>query len=145
MKDKNGISLMALPITLGIALLICAVIRTMVPMAILPKLDIPNMVLLSLMALLIQHYLGKNSDVPVIAALLLSGLTFSLLPVAMGFVLPAQMGKLAIVGGVVYTATAWIYGELLEWLSSGSGCKAGPVLGALGLYLASQCLSGMIL
>ena len=52
MKDKKWISILALPVVLTAAVGTSAVIRAFVPMAILPKLDIPNMVLLSLISLL---------------------------------------------------------------------------------------------
>ena len=145
MKDKRWISILALPVVLGVALGTCAVIRAFVPMAILPKLDIPNMVLLSLISLLIRHYFARQTQVQVIPGLLLSALAFGLLPLAAGLVAPGEVWKLAAVGGVVYTAAAWLFGELVEWLSSGSGAKAAPILGALGLYLAVQCFSGILL
>lgn len=52
MKYKKYASNTALAVVLGIALAVCMLIRTFVPMAVLPRLDIPNMVLLSMIALL---------------------------------------------------------------------------------------------
>lgn len=145
MKDKKWISMAALPVVLTAAVGTSAVIRAFVPMAILPKLDIPNMVLLSLISLLIRHYFAGDTQVRIVPALLLSTLAFGLLPLAAGLAAAAEAWKLAAMGGVVYTAAAWLFDEMVQWLSSGSGSKAVPVLGALGLYLAVQCFAGILL
>ena len=53
-------------------------------------------------------------------------------------------GKLAILGGVVFTATTWLYTSLQDRLSTGPLAKLAPVFTALGPYLASQCFAGLI-
>ena len=57
MKNRKYTSNLILPVVLGIFLLVCVLIRTFNPMAVLPKLDIPMVVALSLAALLVVHYL----------------------------------------------------------------------------------------
>lgn len=145
MKDKQYISLTALPLVVGITMLVCALIRVFVPMGILPRLDIPNMVLLSLIALVLSHYIGKTQAFALLPSLILAVLSFGLLPLAAGLAAPMAALKLALVGGVVYTVTAWVFGEMIDWLSTGIGGKAAPVFGALGLFLAVQCFCSMIL
>ena len=135
----------ALAIVLGIALLVCVLLRTFVPGLILPRLDIPNMVLLSLVALLADHYLARDAKRCYICIPLLSGLSFGLLPFAAGFAALTALPKLALAGCVTYLAMAWLFGQMQERLSSGPAAKAAPVLSALGLYLAVQCFAGIIL
>ena len=72
-------------------------------------------------------------------------MTFGLLPFAACFVSLTEALKLALAGGVVFTAVTWLYSSLQERLSSGPAAKAAPVIGALGLYLAVQCFAGWIL
>lgn len=145
MKKKDFISTAALPVVLGAALATCVIIRAFVPMAVLPRLDIPNMVLLSLIALVLSHYIGKTQAFALLPSLILAVLSFGLLPLAAGLAAPMAALKLALVGGVVYTVTAWVFGEMIDWLSTGIGGKAAPVFGAVGLFLAVQCFCSMIL
>ena len=58
MKGNKYLLNTALAVVLGIALLTAVLIRTFAPAVIIPPLSIPNMVLLSLAALLLDHYLA---------------------------------------------------------------------------------------
>ena len=49
---------------LGVVLLAAVLVRTFGPRFILPQLDIPNLVLISLAALLVDHYLAPESNRP---------------------------------------------------------------------------------
>ena len=144
MKDKKFVLNTALAIVLFVAVLVCVLVRTFVPAAVLPALSIPNMVLLSLVALLADHYLAKDADRCYVCVALFSVLTFGLLPYAAGFVALSSAWKLALMGGVVFTITTWLFTSICDRLSSGPACKAAPIISALGLYFAAQCLTGMI-
>ena len=135
----------ALAAVLGIALLILVVVRTFNPAAVVPQLDIPNMVLLSLVAVLLDHYVTGGRKCSYLWVLLLSGLTFGLLPFAAFFAGSLQALKLAAVGGVVFTVTVWLFRSVRDRLSSGPAAPAAPILSALGLYLAAQCFAGILL
>ncbi|MBQ3543061.1 MAG: hypothetical protein IJA45_08065 [Oscillospiraceae bacterium] len=144
MKNNKYFLNTALAAVLGIALLIMMLVRTFVPMAVMPRLDIPNMVLVSLAALLLEHYLTGGSKGGYPGVFLLSGLTFGLLPLAAFFAQPLEAVKLAAVGGCVFTASAWVFRSMQDRLSSGPAAKLAPVMGALGLYLAAQCFAGLL-
>ena len=130
---------------LGAALLAAVVIRAFAPIIIIPKLNIPNMVLVSLVALLLDHYLTPGAKRCWICIPALSVLTFGLLPWAACFVGVGQAVKLAVVGGVVFTVTAWLFTSVQDRISSGPNCKGAAVVSAFGLYLAAQCFAGMII
>ena len=134
-----------LAIVLGLVLLAAILVRTFAPIIIIPELTISNLVLISLAALLLDHYLARGAKRCWICIPLLSAVTFGLLPWAACFVGAADALKLALVGGVVFTVTAWLFTSMQDRLSSGPACKAAPVISALGLYLAVQCFAGMIL
>lgn len=53
--------------------------------------------------------------------------------------------KLALVGGIVFTAVTWLFSSMVNRLASGAQAKAAPILSALGLYLAVQCFAGILL
>lgn len=135
----------ALAVVLFLALLVCVVIRTFAPAVILPDLDIPGMVLISLAALLADHYLAAGAKRCWVCTAVFSALAFGLLPWAACFVSGLEALKLGVVGGVVCTATTWLFGSITDRLSSGPDAKAAPIFSALGLYLASQCLMSILL
>ena len=127
---------------LGAALLVCVIVRTFWPRMILPVLDIPNMVLVSLAALLLDHYLAKDAKRCYICIPVFSAITFGLLPFAACFVGAGEAVKLAILGAAVFTAVTWTFSSMMERLSSGPAAKLAPFMSALGLYLAVQCFMG---
>ena len=136
-------TLLALELALG--LIAAVLVRTFAPNVIIPSLNIPNMVLLSLVALLADHYLAPGAKRCYVCIPVFSVVTFGLLPWAAAFVAPLEALKLALVGGAVFTLITWLYSSIQDRLSSGPAAKAAPLLSALGLYLAFQCLTGMIL
>lgn len=145
MKNKTYILNTLLPAVLGSALLIAVLVRTFAPAVILPQLDIPNMVLISLIALLLDHYIAPDAKRCYICIPVFSAFTFGLLPFAACFVGAMEAVKLGIFGCIVFTAATWLYTSIQDRLSSGPTAKASPFLSALGLYLAFQALSGILL
>jgi len=129
---------------LGAFLLICVLVRTFVPRIILFELDIPMLVLLSLVALVLDHYIAPNALRCYICIPVFSALTFGLLAFA-AYLGIAQAMKLAVAGGVIFTAMTWLFTSVQDRLSTGPAAKAAPVISALGIYLAIQGLMGMIL
>ena len=144
MKDKYMLNTL-LAAVLGVALFIAVLVRTFSPIIIMPRPDIPNLVLVSVAALLLEHYLTGGSKGGYLGIFLMSALAFGLLPLATFFAQPLEALKLAGVGGCVFTAIAWIFRSMQERLSSGPVAKLAPVMGALGIYLAAQCFAGIIL
>lgn len=128
---------------LGAALLVCILIRTFAPRVILPALDVPNLVLISLAALLIDHYAAPGADRCYICIPVFSALSFGLLPFAACFVGAMDALKLGVLGCIVFTATTWLFSSMVDRLSTGPAAKAAPFVSALGLYLAAQALMGM--
>jgi hypothetical protein len=145
MKKQMYLLNTLLAVILGILLLAAVLVRTFVPIVILPKPDITNLVLVSLAALLADHYLAPNASRCYICIPLLSALTFGLLPWAACFVDVVQALTLAVVGGAVFTATTWLFTSILERISSGPARKAAPLVSAFGLYLAAQGFLGLFL
>lgn len=145
MKNKMYTLNTLLAAVVGIALLVCVIVRAMAPMVILPELSIPNLVLLSLIALVLDHYIAPGAKRCYICIPVFSALAFGLLPFAACFAGALEALKLALIGGISFTAVTWIFSSMTDRLSSGPAAKAAPILSALGLYLAVQCFMGMIL
>ena len=145
MKNKTYILNTLLAIVFAAVLLIAQLVRAFAPNIILPQLNIPNLVLISLAALLLDHYLVPGAKRCYICIPVFSAVTFGLLPWAAAFVGAFQALILAAAGGITFTATTWLFTSIQDRLSSGPDVKAAPIFSALGLYLASQCLAGIFL
>lgn len=145
MKNRTYMLNTLLAAVFGIYLLATVIVRTFAPQIILPKANIPNMVLISLVALVLDHYLFPDAKRCYICIPLFSAITFGLLPYAAAFATPIEAIKLAVVGGVVFTVTTWLFTTIQDRLSSGPAAKASAFFSAVSLYMASQCFIGMIL
>ena len=145
MKQNKYFLNTALAAVLGIAGLAAVLVRSFAPAVIIPSLNIPAMVLLSLAALVLDHYLAPGAKRCYICIPVLGALSFGLLPFAACMLGGLEALKLGIVGGVVFTVTTWLYSSIQDRLSTGPAAKAAPILSAFGLFLASQCLTGIIL
>lgn len=143
MKEKHYLLNTLLAAVLGLALAVCVLLRTFMPTVILPKLDIPAMVLVSLAALVLNHYMAPNTGRRLICSAVLAAVTFGLLPWCAGFVTGAEALKLGLFGGIVFAVIAALFGSIQDRLSTGPAAKLAPVLSALGLYLAAQCFAGI--
>ena len=119
------------------------IVRTFTPQVILPQFSVTNMVLVSLVALVIDHYVAPNAKRCYICIPVFSALAFGILPFATCFVGAVDALKLAVMGAVVFTVMTWVFTSVKDRLSTGPAAKAAPVVSALGLYLAIQCLMGM--
>ena len=143
MKNKTYFLNTMLAAVLAVALLAAILVRAFLPAIILPKVNIPNMMLLILLPLCLDYYLARGAKRCYLCIFVLSTLTFGLLPFAAGYVAASQVCKVALVGGVLFTVVTFLFTSVQERLSTGPACKAAPILSAIGLYLASQCLMGM--
>lgn len=143
MKNKTYVLNTLLAAILTVYLAVAIAVRTLAPAVILPHASIPNLVLLSLAALLPDHYLAPGAPRCYICIPLFSTVSFALLPWAAGFTSGLEAVKLALMGGLVFTCTTWLFSSITDRFSTGPKAKPAPVLCALGLYLASQCFAGM--
>ena len=125
------------------ALLAMVIARAICPVLIFPGFGVPNLVLISLIALLLDHYIVKDAPRCYICIPVFAFLTFALLPWAAGIIAPANALMLGIKGAVVFTATTWLFTSMADRISTGPQAKLAPVMSAFGLYLASQCFMGM--
>ena len=98
MKNKLSLGLI-LVVTLFVSLLTLVLIRTFIPVVILPKFDVCSIALVSLIALVINYYLNK--DKYSFIAILFAFVAFGVLPFAAGFVTVVDALLLAVKGGII--------------------------------------------
>lgn len=121
------------------------VLRAIQPPVILPPLNIPNMVLISLVTLVLEHYLAPGNDRCYVCIPVMAALTFGLLPLMAGFACQHTFWKFGLVGGIVFAITTFLFTSMTDRILSGPKVAVAPVACAVGLYLASQCFAGIIL
>ena len=143
MNEKKYTLPTALVAVMCTVLMAFVLVRTFLPNVIIPELDVPNMVLISLIALLADHYLATGARRCYICVAVFGALSFGLLPFAACFVGGMDAAKLGVMGGVVFTVTTWLFTSMADRISTGPRAKLAPVMSAVGLYLASQIFMGM--
>lgn len=126
-----------------LALLAMVIARAVCPVLVFPGFGVPNLVLISLIALLLDHYIVKDAPRCYLCIPVFAFLTFALLPYMAGFAPGAEVLSLGIKGCVTFTVTTWLFTSMADRISTGPEAKFAPVVSAVGLYLASQCFMGM--
>ena len=145
MKKNQYFLNTVLAIVVFVACAIALLVRVWFPAAVIPQLNIPNMVLLSVMALLLEHFLAPMNPRCYICIPVFSALAFGLLPWAACFVSAGEALKLGLVGGLTFYVTTWLFTTIQERLSSGPAAKASAFFSAVSLYMAAQCFMGILL
>ena len=128
-----------------VACVIGMLMRVWLPAASLLPLNIPNMVALSVIALLIEHFLTKGNPRCYICIPVFGALTFGILPLMAGFACQHTFWKFGLVGAVVFTVTTFLFTSAQDRLLTGPKAKAAAVITGIGIWLASQCFAGIIL
>lgn len=145
MKSSKYLLSTLLAAVVFLVMLVYLIIRTFQPAAVLPELNIPNMVLLTVAALLAEYYLAPCRKRCYICIPVFALLTFGILPWISGYGDWTLAWKLALVGACTATVTTWLFTSITERIESGEEAVAAPVVSALGLFLAAQCFAGIIL
>ena len=145
MKNNKYLLSTILAVVVFAACAICLLMRVWLPAASLLPLNIPNMVALSVIALLIEHFLAKGNPRCYICIPVFGALSFGILPLMAGFACQHTFWKFGLVGAVVFTATTFLFTSAQDRLLTGPKAKAAIVVTAVGIWLASQCFAGIIL
>lgn len=135
-----------LAVVTGLVFLWYLVMDAFSPAAILPPLDVMLVSAISLVALVLEQYSGARVETRNwFAVLLLSGLTFALLPLAAGLLTGQDLIRFALVSCLAFMVLTFLFTAICERLASGTAGKAAPLLSAGVLFLAVQACSGLFL
>ena len=145
MKKNQYFLNTVLAVVVFVAYVAMMLIRVWQPAAVLPVLNIPGMVALSVIALLLEHFITKGNPRCYICIPVFGALTFGILPLMAGFACQHDFWKFGLVGGVVFTITTFLFTSAQDRLLTGPKAKAAIVITAIGIWLASQCFAGIIL
>lgn len=145
MKNNKFLLHILLVFVLFVALTACLLIRVWQPAAIIPPLNIPNMVLLSAITLLIEHFMVQGNPRCYWVTAVFGTMNFGILPLMAGFTCVHDFWKYGLIGGCVFTATTFLFTSATQRLLTGPKARAAVVLTGLGLYLAAQCFAGILI
>lgn len=145
MKNNKFLLNTLLAAVLLVAFGVLVAMRTASAAVVLPRLNIPNMVLLSLAALLAEHFLSPGNPRCYPAVFLLGAVSFGLLPLAAGLAGMDTFWKYGLIGGVVFGVTTFLFTSMTRRLATGEKAPGALLVGALGIWLASQCFTGILL
>ena len=145
MKNNKYLLNTILAIVVFAACAAALIVRVLIPAAVIPPLNIPNMTLLSVIALLLEHFLTKGNPRCYICIPVFAAITFGILPLMAGFACQHDFWKYGLVGGAVFTVTTFLFTSAQDRLLTGPKAKAAIVITAVGIWLASQCFAGIIL
>ena len=145
MKNKTYTLNTVLTAVLAAVLAAMVVLRAVAPQLILMQFDIVTITAISLVALVLDHYLAPGAKRCWICIPLFSFLTFCILPWASGLVPMVDLDALwlGLTGCAVFTAAAWVFTSIQDRLSSGPAARLAPVMSALGIWLAVQAFAGI--
>ena len=145
MKNNKYLLSTILAAVVFAACAIAMLIRVWIPAAVFPPLNIPNMVALSVVALLVEHFLTKGNPRCYICIPVFGALTFGVLPLMAGFACQHTFWKFGLVGAVVFTVTTFLFTSAQDRLLTGPKARAAAVITGIGIWLAAQCFAGIIL
>ncbi len=145
MNKKHDLLGVFLASVTALSLLALLLLRAFLPRFILPTPSGSHVILLSLIALVLDHYLacGSRRDyrlIPLYAALI-----FGLFPLVAFLLPPLDCLILALMSAVIFTILTFLFDAMVDRISSGSAsARLAPLVSAFGLYLATQCLTNII-
>ena len=143
MKNKTYTLNTVLTAVLAAVLAVMVVLRAVSPQLILMQFDIVSITGISLIALVLDHYLAKGAKRCYICIPVFAALSFGILPFAAGMVALKYVLGLAASGAVIFTLCTFAFTSIQDRLSSGPAAKLAPVMSALGIWLAVQAFAGI--
>ena len=143
MKNKAYTLNTVLTAVLTAVLAAMVVLRTVSPQLILMQFDIVSITGISLVTLVLDHYLAPNAKRCWICIPLFAALSFGILPFAAGMVAVKYLLGLALTGAVVFTVCTFVFTSIQDRLSSGPAAKLAPIMSAFGIWLAVQAFAGI--
>lgn len=144
MKQNTYFLNILLTITVALTCLVMLLIRTFFPSVLLPQPGIPAMVLLTVLPLTVEHYLGAPKKRDWVGSTILAGLTFSILPLCAGITADSPVWLLLVCGAAVFVICTALYASMGRRMASGPDAKAAPAVNALLLFLAAQIFQGIL-
>lgn len=143
MKEKMYLKNTLLAVELALVCLIVILVRTFRPGAVLLRLDIPQLVLLSVVPMIAACNQKVQAKENLLCSALAAGVIFAALPFAAGWDTGITPWKLFLEGTLVFGVTNVLFDSMAKRISSGPKAPLALTVNGLMLYLASQCLQAI--
>lgn len=143
MKNKTYTLNTVLTAVLAAVLAVMVVLRAVSPQLILMQFDIVSITGISLIALVLDHYLAKGAKRCYICIPVFAALSFGILPFAAGMVPLKYVLGLAVSGAAIFTLCTFAFTSIQDRLSSGPAARLAPIMSAFGIWLAVQAFAGI--
>ncbi len=145
MKQKHDLLGFILAIVAGLACLTALLCYTFFPRVILPRMDAITVIAIVLIALLLDHYAAHGSRRNYILIPIWGALIFGLFPLAACILAhPLHAINSGVLGAVIFPAATFLFDSMVDRLSDTRASKIAPLIGAFLLFLAAQCLMGIV-
>lgn len=144
MKNNSYLKNILLAVEIAIVCMAVVLIKAFAPHVVIPHIDIPAMVILSVIPMVISFYGKSEEEANCLYSVILAGLTFALLPMCAGWNTGMPVWKLLIAGGLVFGVTDVFCTSAAERTASGPKAPLALIMNGFLFYLASQCFQGII-
>ena len=144
MKNNLYFVNLILILEVGLYCLISVIAGSFAPTMMIPQMTLPFLVLLSVIPMIIKFYMAPNTRGNEWITILLGGITLTVLPLCAGLITDISVLKMFVAGVVTFGITWFIYDSIGKRISSGPYGRFAPIANGLMLYLASQCLQGLL-
>lgn len=139
MKQNPFFVNILLAIITGIICLAELLIQMLAPSSLLPAFDLPLLAAISLLALVLEKYIGVAAQRQWLPMILLGGVTLTALPLCAGIQPLHPIWAVFLVGCAVFGALTLLFTECTDRLSG----RFSPLACGVIVYLACQCLQGI--
>ncbi len=144
MDKKRDLLGIILALVAGVSALTAMLIKVFSPSVILPRIDALAIIAISVLSLVLDFYIAKQSRRVYWLFGIYAALIFGIFPYAAGMLLPLDALKTALMGAVIFVVTTFLFDSLIKRLSLLRATKIAPAVCGVGIYLAAQCLMGII-
>jgi len=139
MKKKPFFVNILLVILTGLACLAESLLHMLSPATLLPRFDLPMLAALTLLALVLEAYLGSPEKRDWVTTILLGGVTLTALPLCAGLTLPQPIWAAFLASCAVFCVLSLLFHGCRERMTG----RLAPLASGIVLFLACQCLQGI--
>jgi len=144
MKKQTYLLNILLAIFAGGICLTMLLFDVLAPYVVVPHLSIPLLVLMTVVPLAVENYIGAPKKREWAGTLIMGTLTLTVLPICAGQLGDVSILRLFVCSAAVFCLTTVLYTSMSKRMAGGAKAKAAPAVNALLLYLAAQFFQGIM-
>ena len=130
-------------IEMGLLGLVSVLLRSFAPAMVLPHLDLPHLVLFSVIPMIFSDYMAPEMKGHSMIHILLGTMTLTALPLCAQWTIGVPVWKFLMISLGAFGMTWVIYQSIGRRMASGVSGRFAPLINGVMLFLASQCFQGL--